>query len=568
MTRRAAFPEVMTDFHSPTPVPLNARAYWWVLAAAIPIFFLYLGANSIWDANEAFYVETPRQMVHSGDYVTPTFNGQLRFNKPVLSYWIVAGLYRLFGESVTVERAGIAMGAMALIIATVAIGRALRSPATGALAAIVVATAPRVIWFSRRIFIDVYLTAFLAIALACFVLAQRGTHRRAYLVGMYVALGFGVLTKGPVAVVLPAIVCVAWLALRRRLRDLTSMMLGPGILIILLIVVPWYVAVYRVHGWGPIVGFFVGENVSRYTSAMTPAGRGPWFYLPVLLGDLFPWAPLVVVPLVGIVLAWRRGTSTDAPAALRQLLWIWIVAFVAIFSFSQTKEDLYIFPIAPAVAVLVADALVDHVTTHVRGWIGILFVTVTVLLIFAAPALYWLFGPTAGYYRIAGVGLIAGALAATGLGALGCWLAGRRDVAIVVLGGGFVVLNYLFVAKALPGIEASKPVPPLARTLAERAAADAKVGYFNMGLQSFVYYSNRRAIEDIGVPEQAKAFFYDRRESWALMGVPEWDAVRTLTPDVCVAARHPLSIVDAKFVDLLTRRLPLDVLLVKNHCGR
>src|SRR2546426_10229250 len=72
-----------------------------LLLLALPVFFIFLGANSIWDANEAFYVETPRQMVHTGDYITPTFNGQKRLNKPVLSYWIVAGLYRTFGESVT-----------------------------------------------------------------------------------------------------------------------------------------------------------------------------------------------------------------------------------------------------------------------------------------------------------------------------------------------------------------------------------------------------------------------------------------------------------------------------------
>ena len=64
-----------------------------LLVAALPVFFLALGANSIWDANEAFYVETPRQMVLTGDYVHPCFNALERFNKPVLSYWIVAGLY-------------------------------------------------------------------------------------------------------------------------------------------------------------------------------------------------------------------------------------------------------------------------------------------------------------------------------------------------------------------------------------------------------------------------------------------------------------------------------------------
>ena len=90
------------------PVPLL-----WI---ALPVFLIFLGANSIWDANEAFYVETPRQMVLTGDYVTPMFNGAERLNKPVLSYWIVAGLYHLFGISVGVERIAIAIAGLAIVL--------------------------------------------------------------------------------------------------------------------------------------------------------------------------------------------------------------------------------------------------------------------------------------------------------------------------------------------------------------------------------------------------------------------------------------------------------------------
>jgi len=100
----------------PTPVPNPRRSVESgavpLLLLALPVFFVFLGANAIWDANEAFYVETPRQMLLSGDYINPSFNGLPRFNKPVLSYWIVAGLYKLFGTTVVVERVGIALGAL------------------------------------------------------------------------------------------------------------------------------------------------------------------------------------------------------------------------------------------------------------------------------------------------------------------------------------------------------------------------------------------------------------------------------------------------------------------------
>ena len=81
-----------------------------LLVAAILPYFLNLGVSSIWDANEAFYAQTPREMIETGDYVTPSFNFQLRMNKPVLSYWNVAASYHLFGISEWSERLPIAIG--------------------------------------------------------------------------------------------------------------------------------------------------------------------------------------------------------------------------------------------------------------------------------------------------------------------------------------------------------------------------------------------------------------------------------------------------------------------------
>jgi 4-amino-4-deoxy-L-arabinose transferase-like glycosyltransferase len=95
-----------------------------LLAAAVLPFFVKLGDASIWDANEAYYVETPREMIESGDFVNPSFNYEPRFNKPILSYWVVAGLYRVFGVSLAIERTAIAAAAMLMIAAVWFIARA------------------------------------------------------------------------------------------------------------------------------------------------------------------------------------------------------------------------------------------------------------------------------------------------------------------------------------------------------------------------------------------------------------------------------------------------------------
>ena len=537
-----------------------------LLLLALPVFFLFLGANAIWDANEAFYVETPRQMVQSGDYVNPSFNGLPRFNKPVLSYWIVAGLYKLFGISVAVERVGIAIGALGIIIAAFLIGRALRGPPTGWLAALIVATAPRVVMYSRRIFIDVYITAFMSLALAGFVLALRyPEQRRRWLVMMYVALGLGVLTKGPVAIALPVLACGLWLLAERRLRDLGSFMIPTGVAIIATIVLPWCVAVYREHGWTYISEFIFGENLERFaTTSMTPAGRDFWFYLPVLLTDLFPWAPLLVLPLL---VAWRGAGPGESVthASIRRLLWIWIVGIVAFFSLSKTKEDLYIFPVVAAVAALVADLLTSEDGLRRRAT-GAIFVATSAICIALAAGVFWWFRD--GYYRLDATVPLALALGAGGLGAGVLWLRGRRGPAIATLAAGFIAFNYLFVGRVLPDVERLKPVPPLARTFTSRAAPDAKLAQLNMSLPSLTFYLNRPVPELLSSID-AVDLLGGAAEAWLVTNDATWTIVRAQVPAACLADRRPLFAFDsAKLTDLLRGTPPPDALLATNKCGR
>ena len=107
-----------------------------LLALSIAPFFLNLGASSLWDSNEAFYAETPREMIESGDFINPSFNYKPRFNKPPLSYWVVAASYQLFGVSETAERLPLALGAMGMLVTAFVLGRLAQSTEAGLLAAI------------------------------------------------------------------------------------------------------------------------------------------------------------------------------------------------------------------------------------------------------------------------------------------------------------------------------------------------------------------------------------------------------------------------------------------------
>jgi 4-amino-4-deoxy-L-arabinose transferase-like glycosyltransferase len=543
--------------NSSDPLPL--------LFLAIPVFFLFLAANSIWDANEAFYVETPKQMVVTGDYVTPVFNGAERLNKPVLSYWIVAAFYQVLGISVGVERLAIALGALGIVAATFLVGRALGGKATGVWAALIVATAPRFVFFSRRIFIDVYITLFMSLTLAFFVLAERyPERRRLFLYLMYAAIGLGVLTKGPIALGLPALVGLIWLARERRLSDLRRLSLVPGALIVLAIVVPWWAAIYNLHGAERVVDFWIGENLGRYGTTIT-ADRPFWFFLGVLFADvLMPWAPLLVVPFLT---GWRPASDGEAPAhaSLRRLLCLWIAVIVAVFSFSASKEDLYILPVVPAAAALIADALVRSGFGAQSRAVRAAFVIVCVIcLAFAVAVAFYL---RTGPYAIPGWTFVVTALAAAGAAGLILGGARRWSTAFSAFAVALIALNYVLVARALPAAEPLKPVPPIARVLEQRASPGSRLGSYNMSLPSVVYYVGRP------VPELsfdlALSLLAAPEEAWLITGGDEWEELRPRVPATCIAERRHLFPFDRITpANVLNSVPPKAVLLVTNRCGK
>ena len=260
--------------------------------------------------------------------------------------------------------------ALVMIVAAWFLARAASNPpAAPVLAALGLAANPRFFMFARRILIDVMLASFMTLILLFFALAERyPARRRLFLVLMYVAVGLGVLAKGPVAAALPALVFLLYLGVHRELGRLRDMMIPTGAAIALAIAAPWYVMLYAQGGWTHISSFLLSENVERFTSTFGPTGRGPFFYLGVMFTDALPWS-LALPAALAIWLRDRRQAASSPDLRIRTLLWLWIAVIVGFFSFSQTKQDLYIFPIVSAVAVLGADVLARQAFTETRPWL-------------------------------------------------------------------------------------------------------------------------------------------------------------------------------------------------------
>src|SRR5687768_16519261 len=494
-----------------------------LLAAAIIPYFLNLGVSSIWDANEAFYAQTPREMMEAGDYVTPSFNFQLRMNKPVLSYWNVAASYHLFGISEWSERLPIAIGGVVIIGTAFGLGRVLGGTLAGLLAGLVLATSPRLMLLARRIIIDIHITMWTGLVLLFFALAEtRPQRRRLYLCLMYVAEGLGVLTKGPVAVFLPAVAFFFYLISQKRLADLKHMMLPAGALISLAIVVPWYYLLYLEHGWEYIGSFIFGENLGRYAEAIGEQSRVLFFYIPVMLADLFPWSLLIPLSLW-----WAARNARDDRIA--RLLVAWIGTIVVFFSLSGTKEDLYILPIVPAEAALIGAMLAKVVEgtsgdREVRWFAGVN----AMLLVAAGAALLWTFAIDRRY-SLDGAAVIGGLAVAGGVGGVACLK--RRNVfaAVVTTAGTLILTVWCIVLCTLPDFERYKPVRPFSEIIRSRANVGAIVGSYKFSLPSMVFYLHRPVMEVV-LPDHLRAVFYSSSEVYFIMTEHEYNSIKDRLP--------------------------------------
>ncbi len=548
-----------------------------LLLLAICPYFIDLDGSSIWDANEAFYVETPREMMERGDYLNPTFNYEPRQNKPVLSYWIVAGFYHLFGISPGVQRIPIAIGGLILIATAFFLARTAAPPAfasqAGWWAALGLAISPRLVMFARRIFIDIYISMFMGLALLFFALSERYPEkRRLFLLSMYAAIGLGVLTKGPIAILLPGLVFAVYLTVHRELDRISQMLIPAGTLIVLAIVAPWYAAIYQQWGWGPIKSFLVGENVARYVDGVgVGADRPVWWYLPVIFSDSFPWS-LLLVPAALLWLRDRRSTKgrDDGSFRIRTLLWLWIVVIVAFFSLSAGKQDLYIFPIVPAIVALAGIAIVRVLgpgpSTSVPGFRPLLVVMGAILLVAGAGFLA-LFHSRYAVYVLNGSAAVGAIAMLGGAAIVALTVTNRLRPALLTVATVLVAVNWLFVLRVLPSFEAYKPAPGLARVLRERAGPSDLVVTYNVALPSLVYYL-RRHTEVFYDHEPVLELLAARRPMYLLVTADDYERMigPNTTPPLCRVSSQPTF--DVKLRNVLARSRMPEILLMTNKCEK
>lgn len=379
------------------------------LVGALAIFF-GLGDAKLWDRDEPRNARCAKEMMDRGDWIVPTFNGQLRTHKPALTYWLMIASYRTFGVNEFAARFGSASLGLGTLLCTYLMGRRLAGREVGIFAALLLACAVMFQVASRAATPDGPLIFCVTAALTAFLLAatklsaanevEYSVPTRLAMAGVYVILGLAVLAKGPVGIVLPGCIMLAystfapwlesestqashWRARLFRLpahvgRSLFSLRPIMGLAIVLVVAAPWYAAVGYATDGEFLRGFFVDHNLRRATETMEGHRGGLWFYpLAILIGFM----PGSVFALPTLIEAFSDLRNRSATTLAILFCGLWIAAFVGAFSLAGTKLPSYVTPCYPAVAIAAAITAVrwarGEAGSRVSGWLtGVVLVVV------------------------------------------------------------------------------------------------------------------------------------------------------------------------------------------------
>jgi 4-amino-4-deoxy-L-arabinose transferase-like glycosyltransferase len=304
------------------------------LVAIVLAFWWQLDSLPLTDVDEGAFSEATREMVASGNYVSPQLDGEPRHDKPILIYWLQAAGVHALGLSELALRLPSAIAATLWALLLFHFVRRQADPDSARAAVLVMALSVAVGFIAKAAIADALLNLWLAAAFFD-IWRHAQSPSRATLLRAYLWMGLGFLTKGPIALALPVAVSLAWFASVGRFRDWLRAAFAPaGWLVFLAVALPWHVAVYLDQGTAFFEGFYLHHNVGRYSDTMEGHGGVLWYYL--------VWLPLILLPYPGLLAVTLARLRTDWKDPLRRYLWIWFGTAFAVFSLSGTQLPHYL----------------------------------------------------------------------------------------------------------------------------------------------------------------------------------------------------------------------------------
>jgi 4-amino-4-deoxy-L-arabinose transferase-like glycosyltransferase len=346
----------MNDLHR------NKTLNWTLLIVFAAALLYVLGARTLVPPDEGRYAEMAREMFASGDWITTRLNGIKYFEKPPLQTWMNALSFELFGLGDWQARLWTGLCGLLGVVLTGVAGRRVFGERIGFYAALVLGSSFYWVACSQINSLDMSLSGMMTVTLCGLLIAQRDTalpsERRNWMLVCWAGMALSMLAKGLIGVVLPGAVLVLYTLLSRDWKIWTRLHLGKGLLLFLLIAVPWFVLVGLKNPEQPHF-FFVHEHFDRFLLKEHHREAAWYVFFVLLAAGSVPWIGVLVQSLV---LGARRVSDAD-PEGIpglpprfrpRLMLLVWVAFIILFFTKSNSKLPGYIVPVFPAVALLVA----------------------------------------------------------------------------------------------------------------------------------------------------------------------------------------------------------------------
>ena len=324
---------------SPSEAP-RRRDVWIAFVLALVALSAFAWIRDLWDADEGRYASVALDMRRTGDFVTPRENGMRFMDKPPLVYWVENGAFSVFGVNPFAARfpcllAGAALAAIVFLLSAAwTADRAKAFCAAG-----IAASSLAGMGFSRTVTMDMPLAASIAGALL-FGFRALGSDGWRPRVGLGACVGLGLLAKGPLGAVVPALVALAWGVVGVPWRRVASVALSPVAWgAALAVAAPWYALCERANP-GYLEHFVVYEHFGRLAKKGNREFAPVWLYVPVLVAGMMPWTHLLFgarLPRPVI-----EGRQHAVPAG--RLAWAWVVACLLFYSAGRNRLFTYILP--------------------------------------------------------------------------------------------------------------------------------------------------------------------------------------------------------------------------------
>jgi len=321
-----------------------------LLLIAAVILFINIGGWDLWNPDEPRYAEVAREMLKTGNYIVPHINGEIYPDKPPVFFWLIALCSKPFGDvSAATARFPSAFAALGVILLTFLLGRKLYNSTVGFFAGLILLSTTQFFWLALRANIDVTLTLWTTLAiflLYCGYTRERGK-RVCYLLA-YFFMGLATITKGPVGIAIPLVTMLLYCIMQKQYGQLKKLDLLPGLIIIAATAALWLIPACILGGNEYTQNILFKQTVGRAVDSYSH--KQPFYYYLVNFpADFNPWT--IFIPSA-IILFWRKKKQGGQLNLTFPL--VWFAGTFIFFSLVSGKRNLYLLPLYPAAALLMA----------------------------------------------------------------------------------------------------------------------------------------------------------------------------------------------------------------------